>query len=492
MTIGFIGSFVVFIIVLGIFVYYKSIAQPKQFRLPGEHLDKKFKEKVCNEIIAPERFLMKKAIAPFDAIREKEFVKKIDLWEGTTLDSTYFMVQILHRLGHNDFIDDNKEKIRQFTQKKFNREIGGFQINDIEKNDVTIHSTHCAIGILKYLYSYNNNSFYDINTDTNIDTNGFLSFIEDQNVNLDKMKSFLNRCFQENVGGFKEKPEDHFLATISDTASALWIYKRLGWLSELLFEGNDESATFKKVNKFISDMKVCGISKRGNKTISFRNRYGNNEDVFLCSTYYTKRALFELETETKTTNPLSSDATNIGIIEFVLDCQGEDGGFGANPQLASNIIHTKSAMSLLYRKISFDDPNKQAWLEQKRESLKEKTLYYLNNCMYNNVFAFGNKEYYQPNMYAINMALDIYEYLDMNVGKEVENAILVFISTCFKSEDGGAVGYPNDKKFKNPDSISYDYIITEYKRRFKYKQRTKYNKTKATLFLENLNSTSSR
>jgi prenyltransferase beta subunit len=375
-----IFPFVVFLAVILIYIYRKSISRP----ISIFETQQKVIKRIYQRVIAPERILMRMDVSPFNAIREMEFVKKIELWDTLTLDATYFMLQILVRLNKKDFIKEYEGKISTFTLDLFNKDKMGFQINRENQNEVSVHSNHCALGILNLLSNYKNCSFGDIAGNNVCIDNKYMERID---INL--VFDFLKECYRD--GGFAEKPIKHYLATIVDTESVLWIFRLLGWLKDTSMLKKIDTDFLKKISKFVADLKSPRFSRNNEKTLAYLSRYGNKEEPYLCAVYYASRILWEIRQVDKNNNLGGlNEEEKMEILKYVLECQNEDGGFGASPNRHSNIIHTKDALSILYKRIELESPNNRNWLEREKQVISEKAFGFLESCKFENVFAFGN------------------------------------------------------------------------------------------------------
>lgn len=433
------------------------------------------RELIAKEIYAPERYLMKRRIEPYDTIQEYEFVTKVELWDTYTIDSLYFMLQIFFSLNAVDRIDAYKDQILKFVVDRLDINSGGFRIGD-DIDSITIHSNHCAIGVLKLL-----NILFNVNSkdreqlinrhghvEVKLGKEDFQAMLVRANYDTSKCEAayealfdFVSECYSYG-GGFKENRDKYPLPTISDTSSALWILNQLGLLEGEIKELR--KIKFDEIDMFLSNL-LDVKEYNGKKICGYRNKYGSEESMWLCSTYYAFRCYSDISLVIKDRRIFPDDETLLGVVNFIILCEKRGGGFGANQILTPNIVHTKDALSLLkrLRKLDLKNENSELLLQTEKK-IKDKTLLFLEKTKYNNIFSFGPSEYFQPNVYAVNLALDIYRYLDIPIEERVKNSIIDFLFTCFDKTGGGCYGYSKDGKYINLKGLSYSYLDDEYKR----------------------------
>lgn len=390
-------------------------------------------------MVPPELILLRKeGLKQYEIIKEYEFIEKIRYWMIPGIDCTYFYTQIKDKL-HKDkeFSVNEKENILEFIYNLYMKENGGFR-QTLRHNFSSIHAVHCAIGIINIFYN-NNRKDGSVDLEKPLGRNLLEKYLTKTKV--DSLIGFIKSCYFS--GGFFQSPGRLDGQTINDTASALWCLWHLEALEEIKFS---------EVWDF---MQKCTIKKDAH--CSYKNRITDNQS-WVCSTYYAlriKKIMAEYDPDYLAQFNEKTENGDL-ILNFILDAKHPKSGFGANGNLDANMIHTKGALSLLKSNKYHLDFDKYLINNKKiknpinfKNGLIEDVRIFLAKCEYKGVYAFAETKYYQPNIYATCLSIDVKNILaKMSTGKEEmgvsdpqKNAAMKFLEFCFNRETNGYKGY---------------------------------------------------
>lgn len=461
----FLCAFLLVPLIAVVCLLWKSGSPPHE--LPKETAVLAHVSGEIRKFTAPERILINKGVSPYNCIQEYEFIRKIVLWDKETIDSLYYALQVAHKIGAVDFIEENKDAMLVFIRGCYSQK-GGFKIgiDDALPVDLTIHSTHCGLGALKYLQSSGSVSSAEMGGKI-LGSSALEGYLGEGSV--DSLYRFLNEC--KLPLGFKESPDPegrYFQPTITDSASAAWILRQVMPETTNCQDHLREHMSG-ELTTFIEKLKDEGNPEAPNDvgTLAFRNKLGMREKRWLCSTYYAFRLLNDLAI----VNEKLDDEEKMKILNFIIRCQNEDGGFGPNYGETSNIIHTKNAVSLVFKRLTFKNDVHSKALNKTKNAVAIKVAKYLERSCFNKIFAFGCAEYYQPNMYAMSLGLDIMDYIGIDVDDETKVAVQSFLEMSFNKDTGGVVGYMREGEFVNHDSRSYLLLDDDFKYHQKLEMR---------------------
>lgn len=439
---------------------------------------KELKKKIINLILRypPEIALMAKEERHYDRIREKDFFRKMAFWTLPSIDTTYFALQTLVLLSHQerdsaieDFLAKNATKIKRFIFSLYDEKTGGFfQTNKNKKP--SLHATHCAIGLINCLHALSNGEQVDYSKPTTKKriSDYFCDAELGKDVDIIKeITRFVSSCFDQNTGGFYEIPKNlldsnnvEHEPSINNTASALWCSFHLeGVITEFIAHEYKDSyvdiqeATINFIGRHIV---------KDNGATAYKN-FMYDECPWICSTYYAERAIRNL-------NGKISPEDLEGIFSFIISIKKPNSGFCAGSSLDENIIHTKDSMSILRRYVDkFKEVDNYEGKEFNPKnfikSMCKDVNKYLNNTSVNGGFATAERERYLPNVYTTRLAYDIINYLDffskefnfkINIKQHINTKdTVLFLLSCFNENDGAFRGYSYDSLY-----IRKDYIKT--------------------------------
>src|SRR5439155_23999180 len=79
---------------------------------------------------------------------DRRFAQGMRYWTTGTVETLYFAMEILQRLGLRDALTMRKEEIREFLDHCYDRTSHLYRPNPVASY-TTLQSTHCALGVLK-------------------------------------------------------------------------------------------------------------------------------------------------------------------------------------------------------------------------------------------------------------------------------------------------------------------------------------------------------
>ncbi len=386
--------------------------------------------------LPPELFRMKREDEPdYSRIQEPDFVEKISAgWIApAAVDTTYFCLQIFEKM--NESISSDKiNEISNFVKSLYSKGDGGFLQTKLHDKS-SVHAVHSVIGILNVLYAPNkiNNGQLDWSKPLG---KTFMERMLGSEKAVASVLAFLDSCKIDS--GFAETPGGE--ATINATASVLWCLWHLDSLEERCDVGNLLGFVKKHVSK-------------ENGMIGFKNVM-TDKRAWICATYYAYRIL---KTIGKKPDDLSIDFDEEKVIKFIAGCKTEEGGFGASEKFKPTIIHTKDVLSLISsgKYLNSDGIVKSVFINNNGRWRAEMNSF-LDSCCYKGAYGFAETQYYFPNVYATQLALDIKVMVnkvgnngngDCPVTLDQKKEILSFIDSCYDNTSGGYSGYSKSTNY---------------------------------------------
>lgn len=383
----------------------------------------------------------KRNIRPYQSIMEEEFVDKILRWKTPGADTTYFSLKLKRDLNIPISCSE-KKNITDKIIKIFHR------TDEATLRNASIHFYHSVIGILNILYSSNHDSNVTVNLSEPLGRETIANVIGETKVGL--ILKVLKKT-EHKDGGFCESLNSDE-PTITDTASALWIYWHMGLLQD---------CNYKKILKFVEACESPNGNMLGYKN-SLKERF-----PWLCSTYYVLRILRTLNRLEKGSEDEANDKYE-KIVNFILDSKIGGKGFAGNKILKDpNTVHTKNAMSMLANPTYNLTPIlKKNLSEVQLKAMVNDVRGFLSSCQYKGVYGFGETRYFQPNVYATSLAVDSLKYLYMLINDDPSNydfsmivddkqkkQIEAFLNACFDDEKDMYRGYSLSTEFLPKDHL---------------------------------------
>lgn len=256
-------------------------------------------------------------------LKETGFLEKVLHWREECLDTTYFGLDALARIGDDgvptqQLITKHKEDILRFVVANFDWDKGGFR--QCSSAPPTLYATNAAIAIAKRISGaeyFRQPLGYE----------RIVALLGSQIAK--KMIDFTSQSIDEETGGFFEEPNKQYQPSIRQTYSACFILWNLGKDQHLK----------ESTKSFILSRCLRSGSRRG---IGFADTPG--EEPLTCSTYYALRTLVLLD-EDKWIKENRKE-----IIEFLRSCWTQNhktGGFGPTPDSSPTLIHSALTLSAL-------------------------------------------------------------------------------------------------------------------------------------------------
>ena len=264
--------------------------------------------------------------AAYKGIKETALKRRILYWRHPSIDSSFYALDILNKLGSPQPTARCAPTLFQFlrdsfvaaeTQQHEQPKLSAFRQSP--KAAPTVYAGHMAINLIKLLEGI---SVYR-------DPLGYANAVDifrRARLDIEEFLAFATRCLDQETGGFYDFPQSPFpqLASIQNTHSACYLFWNLDRLDSVA----------EHILRFVFSCLTRGPNKQG-----FSEYPGG--PPLTCSTYYALRVLQRLGQA----KWIQQNKTE--LIEFFDSCWDERGGFKASPSSGRTLIHTCLAVAAL-------------------------------------------------------------------------------------------------------------------------------------------------